>query len=367
MKPQISPHRVCQFGLVCWLSLGFQTANGQNSGSLLGQFEDQGDIGTVLHRGSATFDSATGAYAITASGENMWAKADSFHFVWKKVSGDVTIAADVAFPTATGNPHKKAVLMIRQSLDSDSAYVDAALHVVGLTSLQSRAEKGEATHEVGIEGEGATTLRLEKRGAYFYMFVARKGEKLHLAGGSMRLALQEPFYIGLGVCAHDKDAVETAVFSNVSIGTPSKAKMKWYSTIETISVSSTDQRVVAVFKGHVEPPSWTTDGAGLLFRRNKSLQQISTPDGKTTPAPPGLEAPKVSKGEAPSRDGQQKASLSYSEKKPADTTLSMKATGDGKSKILAKFIGGQGTMSDSPWSPDGKRLAFVSYQLVPQE
>ena len=295
----------------------------------------------------------------------MWAKADSFHFVWKKASGDISIAADVAFPTATGNPHKKAVLMIRQSLDADSAYVDAALHVVGLTSLQSREEKGEATHEVGIDGEGATTLRLEKRGAYFYMFVARKGEKLHLAGGSMRLVLQEPFYIGLGVCAHDKDAVETAVFSNVSMGKPSKAKLKLYSTIETISVSSTDRRVVAVFKGREEPPSWATDGTSLIFKTNKSLQQISLSDGKTTPAPAGVEAPKVSSGEKASPNGQQKASLSYSEETPADTILSMKATSDGTSKVLAKFIGGKRTLSDSPWSPDGKRLAFVSYQRVP--
>jgi len=75
----------------------------------------------------------------------------------------------------------------------------------------------------------------------------------------------------------------------------------------------------------------------------------------------------MSSGEKASPDGQQKASLSYSGKGPADTILSMKATADGKTKILAKFIGGKGTLSDSPWSPDGKRLAFVSYQQVPQE
>ena len=83
-------------------------------------------------------------------------------------------------------------------------------------------------------------LRLVKRGSDFYLYVARKGEELHLAGGSMRLELKEPFYIGLGVCSHDKDSVETAVFSNVSIGTPGNGKPKLFSTLETISVSSTD-------------------------------------------------------------------------------------------------------------------------------
>ncbi len=355
------------FGLLCWLVLAGKTVECQTSGSALGQFEDHGDIGTVLHPGSATFDSAAGTYAITASGENMWAKADSFHFVWKKASGDISIAADVAFPTATGNPHKKAVLMIRQSLDADSAYVDAAVHVVGLTSLQSRQEKGEATHEVGIESEGATTLRLEKRGSFFYMYVARKGEKLHLAGGSMRLVLQEPFYIGLGVCAHDKDALETAVFSNVSIGEPAKKKLRMYSTLETISVSSGDQRIVAVFKGQVEAPSWTADGTGLIFKKGKVLQEISQSDGKIGPAPAGAIPAKVTNGSKASPDGQRQAALSYFGKRPADTVLSTKAASDGQSKILAKFLGGKGSLSETPWSPDGKRLAFVSYQMVPQE
>ena len=33
--------------------------------------------------------------------------------------------------------------------------------------------------------------------------------------------------------------------------------------------------------------------------------------------------------------------------------------------VLAKLFGGQGTINVPSWSPDGRRLAFVSYQLVP--
>jgi hypothetical protein len=148
----------------------------------LGIFEGQSDIGTVLHPGSASFDASQGSYSITASGENVWGTDDAFYFVWKKFSGDAALTADIAFPTKTGNPHKKAMLMIRQSLDADSPYVDAALHVVGLTSLQWRAEKGGATHEVGTDAASPTRLRLEKRGADFYVYLARAGEDLHLGG-----------------------------------------------------------------------------------------------------------------------------------------------------------------------------------------
>jgi Tol biopolymer transport system component len=41
------------------------------------------------------------------------------------------------------------------------------------------------------------------------------------------------------------------------------------------------------------------------------------------------------------------------------------ALADGKITILTKLFGGQGTINVPSWSPDGKRLAFVSYQLLP--
>src|SRR5512143_3260104 len=78
-----------------------------------GVFEGHGDVGTVLHSGAAEYDAARRVYRISGSGENMWAATDAFHYVWKKVSGDVTITADVSILGTGGDPHRKAALMIR--------------------------------------------------------------------------------------------------------------------------------------------------------------------------------------------------------------------------------------------------------------
>jgi Tol biopolymer transport system component len=41
--------------------------------------------------------------------------------------------------------------------------------------------------------------------------------------------------------------------------------------------------------------------------------------------------------------------------------------GNGKISILATLFGGQGTINVPSWSPDSKRLAFVSYELTTTE
>src|SRR5439155_27035177 len=100
----------------------------QNSTVPVGMFEGHGDVGAVLHPGSVDYDAAQKTYTISGSGENMWFATDAFQFVWKKMSGDVTLTADISFLNKTGNEHKKAALMFRQSLDTDSVYADVALH-----------------------------------------------------------------------------------------------------------------------------------------------------------------------------------------------------------------------------------------------
>src|SRR5258708_6931980 len=237
-------------------------------------FEGHGDAGAVLHPGSVEYDAAKRSYTIAGSGENMWSDSDAFQFVWKKMSGDVTLTADIAFLGKGVNKHRKAVLMIRQTLEADSPYADAALHGSGLTSLQYREEKGAATHEIQANVSAPKRLRIEKRGAYFSLWLADEKGEFHPASGSTRIALKEPFYVGIGVCSHDKDVVERAVFSNVELKAvapavaAAAAGSMLYSTLEIITVASSDRRAIYVAPGRFEAPNWMPDGKNLIFNRN---------------------------------------------------------------------------------------------------
>src|SRR6185369_17448968 len=68
----------------------------------LGLFSDQTDVGNVRKPGSAEYDAARGSYVIAGGGENMWFTNDAFHFVWKRVSGDLTLAANIRWIGTNG-------------------------------------------------------------------------------------------------------------------------------------------------------------------------------------------------------------------------------------------------------------------------
>src|SRR5437660_1378663 len=97
------------------------------------------------------------------------------------------------------------------------------------------------------------------------------------AGGWLRIPLQGMFYVGLGVCSHDKDVVEQAVFSNVQLIQPPPASGEpvLYSTLETVAIDSADRRVSYLSQGRFEAPNWTPDGSAFLFNREGRLERLA--------------------------------------------------------------------------------------------
>ncbi len=327
----------------------------QGSSAAVGIFEGHSDVGTVLHAGSVDYDASKRTYTISGSGENMWLAADAFQFVWKKISGDVTLTADISFLTTTGNEHKKAVLMLRQSLDANSVYADVALHASGLTSLQFRDEKGALTREVQSKLSAPKRLRIAKRGDYVYMSLAADGEP-EVAGGWLRIPLEGEFYVGLGVCSHDKDVVEKAVFSNVSLRQyipTGVGKVTLYSALETIALDSSDRRVAYLAQGRFEAPNWMRDGSAFLFNREGHIERLMVGSDKPVVIDTGF-ANRCNNDHGISPDATEMAISDNSQGDHNSLVYIVPITGGTPRRITQK----------SPsywhgWSPDGKTLAFV--------
>ena len=323
----------------------------------VGLFADRGDVGAVLHPGSSTFDPATLTYTVAGSGENMWSTSDAFHYLWKQASGDISLAADAAFIGRGVDPHRKACLIIRQGLEADAAYVDVALHGDGLTSLQFRESRGDATHEVQANIAGPRRLKIEKRGRYVRLFLSAGDGEPAYAGAAFRIELKDPFYVGLGVCSHNNDVTETATFSNVDLVSPLPAPTTpptLYSSLETQSIASTDRRVVHLTPTRIEAPNWHPDGKSLLYNSVGRIYRVSAAGGSPEAIDTGF-ATRCNNDHGVSPDG---------------TTLAIsdQSQPDRQSRIYTLPIGGGTPKLVTPeapsywhgWSPDGKTLAYCA-------
>lgn len=202
---------------------GMVVAQQRPSGPL-GIFENSSDIGTT-RTGATVYEPLGQVYRVTGGGADMWAAADAFRFSWVRLSGDATLTADIQFPWGSKAPLEKAVLMFRQSLNPASSYADNAIHADGHITLQYRAVAGGKTEDVTAADHGATGLRIERSGNKFTAYTGPAGGRL-TAYSSTIVAMEDPVYVGIGVCAHDAGGLTTVSFSNVSIERPPAASKK---------------------------------------------------------------------------------------------------------------------------------------------
>jgi len=323
-----------------------------------GIFESHTDIGNPPVKGSVEF--SAGEYRVTGGGANVWAAADAFQFAWKRLSGDVTITADVQFVGKGAQEHRKALLMVRQNLNPDSAYADVALHGVGLTSLQYRASNGAAeTQEMRSPVDGPVRIRLERRGNDFTIYAGKPGGELTRTG-PVTVALQDPVYVGIGMCSHDANILETAVFTNVQIAqaAPARAPQARYrSKISIYDLQSKSVRVIYTADQVWEAPNWTRDGRYLLANSGGMLYQLRV-DGADKAEPEKLDVGadvRCNNDHDYTRDGRLLAFSAGSRTAPGSEVYIVNADGTDRRQITntppSYFHG---------WSPDGKWLSIVA-------
>jgi len=185
----------------------------------VGIFENQTEVGAPLVPGDASFDRAAGTYTITSAGYNIWYTRDEFRFLWKKMSGDVSLAASIAWPDPDGFGDRKVALVIRQGLEDDAVEALVAQHGAGMVHLARREVRNarikDMEYRVGSRGGlpggktpdslvtlHASRIGIEKKGDAFQLWISWQGEPMHPEGAPVTLHVGGPFYVGIGLASH---------------------------------------------------------------------------------------------------------------------------------------------------------------------
>jgi hypothetical protein len=197
----------------------------------IGIFEAQSDIGSPLIPGGASYNPQTGQYTVNSAGYNVWYTRDEFRYLWKKLSGDASLAADIASRT------QMATVIARRSLSfarilRTTPRRPSPLCTVSEWCIWHSAPKRIFASKIwsfAWEAVGGPAARIptafvpiiarrigiEKHGDSFALFVSLEGEPMHQFGPPVNLHLDGPFYVGIGFCSHVPDKSDTAVFSNL--------------------------------------------------------------------------------------------------------------------------------------------------------
>jgi len=185
--------------------------------SSLGVFTNSGDVGAPAKKGSVEFNASNGQYKITGAGANIWGKVDQFQYAWKEVPGNFSVTATMEF-LGKGADHRKAGIMVRQSLDTDSAYADFLIHGNGMPAIQWRSAQGQDTNafDFPFDGPGKFKLKFVRTGVKMYAYLSKNGGEMKELAHT-EVSLRNPVRLGLFVCSHDANASDTVVFSDVVV------------------------------------------------------------------------------------------------------------------------------------------------------
>jgi len=212
-------------------------------------------------------EAPAGTYTMTGSGADIWGGMDECHFAFKEVNGAAKVIAEVVSLDNT-NPFAKAGVMIRDTLDADSANVAVFITPENGVRFQYRNTASGVTERYFTEGITAPQwVRLERTtGGLIRAYYSADGatwDRFSLVQVSMTM----PIYVGLAVTSHDVNLTCQAVFSNVSFPDT------------TVDPQWTDQDI-GIMSNHAEPMyvavSNSTGAPAVVYHENPDAVQIDT-------------------------------------------------------------------------------------------
>lgn len=164
------------------------------------------------------FSTTTTGYTMTASGADIYDTADQCHFAYIPFTGAGEIIAKVESIDNT-NAWAKAGVMIRETLDADSAGIALVVTPGNGVSMQHRSAPGAGTEvDNTVSGLAAPRwLKLSRNGNTFKGEYSGDKVIFWRSVGSVQLTLRTDVFVGLCLTSHNVNATCAAKFSNVTI------------------------------------------------------------------------------------------------------------------------------------------------------
>lgn len=347
-----------KYSLLLCVVIGFPTLNAQNQ---IGIFDRNLDIGNCKLQGSVEYSAEDQTYTITGAGTNMWYGKDEFHYLWTTIQGDFILRTEVKFHGAGTDPHRKVGWIVKNSLDANSKHVNASTHGDGLTTLQYRREVGADTEEVKSTATAADIIQLERRGTTYIMSTATYGEEFTSVELN-EMEMDNELYVGIYVCSHNPEVLESATYRNVRIIRPVDPDYTPYrdylgSNLEILEVATGNREIIYRSAHSIQAPNWTVDGKKLIFNSKGHLYNYELATQAITPLNTGF-AVNNNNDHVLTFDG---TLLGISNHNQADGGASalyyMPTEGDSLPKMVTKP--GVGASYLHGWSPDNKKMVFT--------
>jgi Tol biopolymer transport system component len=325
----------------------------------LGAFDTHGDIGDPGIKGNTVYNKDLQTYLLSAAGKNIWARADQFQFLWKKIKGDFIIKATVHFIGKGVAGHRKLGVMARDKLTTDSRYIDGAFHggLPLLTSLQYRQSDGDTTGQLLISSIHPTEIEFERDGDVFTFSAATYGENYKSVSKEMQL--NEEAYVGLYLCSHIDTVMEQAVFSNVRVIIPPAKNYRPYtdyigSNLEVMDIATGMRKILHTAPNSLQAPNWTPDNKSLLYSSDGLLYKFDLGSGSISKINSGA-VNDLNNDHVLSFDGKMIAISNHLGNR--STIYVMPSTGSDKPIQITSDSSAPSYLHS--WSPDKKRLVFT--------
>ena len=231
------------------------------------------DIGYVYVPGDICYDS--GVYTITASGNDIWDRADAFHSMFRPVPGSsLEIKARIVSVQNT-DPWAKCGVMFRSNLDPGSPHVFMAITPGNGAAWQHRNVQSGLSDNLSKGGvQSPYWVRITGNGNKYVGYVSMDG-LIWNAMDSVILAMGNHAYVGLAYTSHNNTISGTAVVDHLSVIIPE----------DTASVRLIDFTGANV-NNQYSQLNWTT-GYELNFDRFEIEHSTSNTDYKKIGEVPG--------------------------------------------------------------------------------